>query len=123
MSKKNINWLVPAEAADAFDQLAAGRFGGKGKWKAAAAAMLMYVNANEAERQKLAEIVAIAEATGDWSKLFPPPGTKGGEPFVVPDHWHKQVARKAAAKAAPKAHGHAMPGGAKKTKKTREKRG
>jgi len=52
MEKRLLNWRVPAPVAERFDQIAMERWGEKGKWVAATAAVLMYLDAPESLRTK-----------------------------------------------------------------------
>lgn len=52
MDRKNLNWRVPTPLADCFDEMVMGRWGDRGKWIGAAAAMLMYLDADEKTREE-----------------------------------------------------------------------
>ena len=61
--KKKLNWDVPREFAERFDELVTGRWGGKGKWVGAAAAMLMYLDADEKTRETYGNLALTMRGT------------------------------------------------------------
>ncbi len=68
--KKSINWTAYADLADRFDELARMRFGSKGKWIVASAAMAMYLDASENQRKKYEAMILDAQMPGGVQRLL-----------------------------------------------------
>lgn len=68
MKSKKINWEAPEPVVERFDEIVTRRWGKKGKWIGAMAAMLMYIEAEEDQREEYGVLAASARGAPELPK-------------------------------------------------------